>query len=378
MVSRVALVLLVLLFGLARAAACGFIEAARNIVTLRQEAAGSQFVLLGKLENAQQSPDDGPDRTDFVIQKTLQSHPAIQGRRFLRIPRYIPLQDRQTPLFLVFGEVVDGEIEIHRGTWATKELVDYFEGILRIEVTDKVKRMRYAFDFLEHPDKALAEDAFGEFMTSTDPDIRTVARTLPPFQLRRWIDDEKTSTPRLRLYAYLLGNCGGGEDVLRLRKLLDRLGKQPPAQIDGILTAYTLLDPVEGWAYTRALAQDSTAAFAFRYSALRAARYFFTTHPGVVTEANLLQLVESMLEQNDLADLPLTYLRDWKCWKLTGRILALWDRPGYETPLIRRSILYYALRCPEPQAGDLVAKVRKTHPELVEQVEEILEVEVKP
>src|SRR5947208_875807 len=101
-------VLGVLLIGTANATACGFIETGRNRTTLRQDAATAQFVLLVRAENARQAPDGSGGTTDLVVLKVLQRHPAIDGRRMIRMDRYLSLNEVNVPtLFVVFGDVVD-------------------------------------------------------------------------------------------------------------------------------------------------------------------------------------------------------------------------------------------------------------------------------
>src|SRR5262249_48552234 len=156
------------------------------------------------------------------------------------------------------------------------------------------------FDYLDHDSPDIANDAYGQFITSTDPDIRTAARKLSAARLRRLIEVAERETPhRLRLYGYLLGNCGKAKDSVLLRKVIDGQVRESETQIDGILTGYTLLDPKGGWAFTKGLLEPSSKPFMVRYSALRAVRYFYTTHPGIVSEKELLGAVKLALAQND-------------------------------------------------------------------------------
>jgi hypothetical protein len=376
MFTRGILVIAGLLAVVPHATACGFIEIARDIVTLREEASRAQFVLFVRAENARGEPGNGS--TDLVTLKVLQSHPAIEGRRMIRMPRFISGIDlKAPPLFVIFGDIVDGKIDIYRGQPATQALADYLVGFLAIDAKDKVKRMRHAFDFLDHAESAIATDAYNEFITSTDPDIRKAGEKLSAIKLRRWLRDEDTPPARLRLYGYLLGCGGHREDARLLRDLLDQLVKSTnPPQIDGILTGYTLLAPEAGWAYTHNLAQS--AGFPLRYAALRTARYFYNTHPGVVSEEKILRLLGVFLGQEDMADLAIEEMRKRECWKLTDPVLGLWGKPGFGAPIIRRAVVRYALQCPDDKARKLVAQVRQTDADFVAGVEELLKEETPP
>jgi hypothetical protein len=363
--------------------ACGFSEVAGGVLTLRQqvERSRSPIVLFGKLLNARPGRDGQTEgSTDLIITRVIKGSSAVAGKKVIQLPRFISIPDpKKYPFVLVVLEIYKGQLDPYHGVEGSSALGDYAKGLLAINASDHLALMRYAFNYLDHENSAIATDAFHQFITSSDPDIRTVARTLPAVKLRRWLQDPRTPANRLRLYGYLLGNCGEAKDAGLLRKLLDRLVKQPsPSLVDGILTGYTLLDPKAGWALTKALAENASTHFMIRYSALRAARYFRTTHPGIVTEKQIIAVMSQAVVQSDIADLAIEYLRQWKCWKLTGTILPLFDRKEFAVPIVQRSIVRYALQCPEEQAKRFVQQIRKTNPSLVEEAEEILEVEARP
>jgi hypothetical protein len=209
--------------------------------------------------------------------------------------------------------------------------------------------------------------------------VRTIARNLPPGNLRRWLQSEKTASFRLNLYAYLLGHCGDRKaDAALLRKLLDRIRKDPdPMMADRVLVGYTLLDPRAGAAYVQGLLADPTTDFCLRYAGLKAAQYF-SSHPGVLTENEVLDAVGLALAERDLADIAVEHLREWKCWKLTGKVLPLFDRKGFALPGVRRSIVRYALQCPGADAGRFVKRLRKTDSSFLREVEDELKDEKPP
>lgn len=356
---------------------CGFIESAGNLVTLREDAAVSKIILFGRLENAQGGPDSGS--TDLVILKTLKAHPVLEDKKIVRLPRHIPIPDpKNPPHCLVFGNVTKGEPDFFKGVICDQVMLRYVEGITALDGKDRVKVMRYCFDFVDHQNPTIAADAFAEFFKSTDPDISKAGRTLDPDKLRLWLQDEKTSPDRLRLYAFLLANCGNDQDAKLLRNLLDKMvARGSPRLIDAVFTAYTLLKPKEGWEYTTRLLKDSHKTFPLRYSALRAARYFFMTQPEVIAETDLLGALNAALNQPDMADFPVEYLRQRKCWKLTDEVLALPQKKGFEAAVIRLCVLRYALQCPDAQAARFVAEMRRTDPTLVRDADELLREEAK-
>jgi hypothetical protein len=366
-VTRVAI--LALLLAPRPAPACGF-YAGRGRVTFREETRSSKLILYGTLEAAPEGAGAGGTRLRIV--EVVRPHPALAGRKSLDLLRQVPVEGAAR--FLVFCDVSGGKIDPYRGVPVTPAAADYLKGLLAVETGGQARLLRYCFEYLEHSDKEVAADAYAEFIKSADIDIGRAARTASPEKLRGWLRSPHTPPERLRLYGFLLGHCGGDRDATLLRALAETLaGQGAPPLFDGVLTGYALLKPEEGWAYVRALLADPAQHFQVRYSGLRAARFFWDARPDVVPKKKVLGVLETALGQSDIADLPIEYLRGWRCWDLTDQVLALSTQPSHDHPVICRAILRYALQCPRPEAAAFVAGVRKASPDLVEGVEEALE-----
>ena len=69
-------------------------------------------------------------------------------------------------------------------------------------------------------------------------------------------------------------------------------------------------------------------------------------------------MLSTLIKQEDIADLPIDYLREWKCWKLTDEVLATFGKKGFEAPIIRRRVVRYALQVPEAAAFPLRVRAR--------------------
>jgi hypothetical protein len=346
--------------------------------TLHKQVAASQLIVYGHLEDIRKTLDFG--NADLVITSVLKDHPALRNRRRLRLPRYLYIRDhiedpKNPPRLLVFVAVSQGKLDYYRGLVAGPGLLDYLKGLQAIDVKDRVKLLRYCFDYLDHPDVLVRRDAYREFIESADGEIRQVAKRLPGARLRRWLMDPRTPLERRNLYGFLLGNGGGDLDADLLRGLLDKLGRQDGSmQRYGLLTGYVLLRPREGWAYVRGLL-DPTGEFQLRLMGFRAIQFLHSTRPGMVPQKDLLAGLQILLYQGDFADLPIEYLRGQRCWELTGQILPLYNRESHQAPFMRRAILRYAVQCPGPQAREFVAGVRRDNAELVAETEELLKLE---
>jgi hypothetical protein len=250
-------------------------------------------------------------------------------------------------------------------------VLDYLKGVLASE--NRVKLMRYCFDFLENEDRTIAGDAFAEFVNSSDSQLNVVGRTLPADKLRKLLRDERTLLKRLPYYAFLLANCGNEKDVELLRKLIDRLKEENVLNdLDRVLIAYTRLDPKYGWKYMCELFENPETNFRLLYGAFKALKYFHDTQPEILTNKEILKVMSLSLDIPNFADLTIEYMRNCRCWELTDQILSLAGKKEFDLPIIQRSILRYALQCPDAPAARFVEKMRKTNPSRIAAAEEYL------
>src|SRR4051794_27423829 len=91
---------------------CGFINDAVRLITLTQEIRTTQVVLLARVEKASFEPTPWADLT---ILRVFRNHPALEGRKVLRLTRYIRPFAESPHLFLVFADVENGKVEPFRG-----------------------------------------------------------------------------------------------------------------------------------------------------------------------------------------------------------------------------------------------------------------------
>jgi hypothetical protein len=144
------------------------------------------------------------------------------------------------------------------------------------------------------------------------------------------------------------------------------------------LAGYVLLSPKEGWTYLKDTLKDDKKEFLTRYAGLRAARFFHNVQTDLIEEKELLKGMCLLLDQNDIADLAIEDLRKWGCWELANKILPLYEKESHQVPIIKKSILRYALQCPEKKALDFVEGLRKKDKQLLEDTEEFLKLEPPP
>src|SRR5262249_43851443 len=147
-------------------------------------------------------------------------------------------------------------------------------------------------------------------------DYKEMAKTLPANKIAAWLEDDKTPAFRYGLYASLLGHCGKAEHADLLRKMLDDKDKLQGAGVDGIMAAYTMLKPKEGFAFITECLKDPKKHFMIRYNALKAVRFMWDYRDDLAKKKDMAEAVALLLDQEDLADMGVEDLRRWKQWDM--------------------------------------------------------------
>jgi hypothetical protein len=343
--------------------------------TLAGEVAGADMVLFGSLTNA--SVKD--ETTDLVLDSIIKSHDLVAGKKMVTLPKYVPPDTAGQYKFLVFCYVFKGKIDPYRGM-AMKpdsDIVAYLKGVQDLKDKKPGERLKFFFNYLDNADPEISMDSFKEYANADYKDYRDMAKDLPADKLAGWLKDRNTPGYRVGLYGSLLGHCGKQEHAKLLRSLLDDPDRKLSSGVDGVLAGYTMINPKEGWDYTKGLMSDPSKEFLMRYAGLRAARFFHDFRPDLVTKKDLTDGVALLLTQKDIADLAVEDLRKWGCADMTDRVLGLQGTEAYKTlPIVRRSVLRFALSFPNVvDAAAYVTEQRKTNPQGVAEAEEILKLE---
>jgi hypothetical protein len=362
------------------ARACSLCANPFSTTTYRQEAGqkSCRIIIFGTVTDSKLLPG-GNGYSKVRIDSVLKSDPFITGKTEIEVPKAVPIVGKDPPKFLVFCDVYKGKLDAYRGVPVqSKAVVDYVKGALALDAKDRTKQLLYYFDYLEHADKKIAEDAFLEFAKSTDQEIAQAAVKLKPAKLRRWLEDRDTTDYRLGLYAYLLGSCGSADDAGYLRSLItQKQTERTQKAFDGALSGYIQSRPKEGWELALTILRDERQPFLVREAVLRSLRFHYSVKPKE-NKDKVLRGLASLLPQGDIADLAIRVLYGWKMWDLTADVLAQYGKKSHSAPLMRKCIIRYALLCPEPAAARFVAQRRKDAADDVATEEEALQFDKQP
>ncbi len=353
--------------------------------TLINDVNQASMVLVGTFANARMGENFGEGTTDLIIESVIKRHEILGDKKVITVPRYVPTDDKKYK-FLVLCDVFKGKVDPYRGVPVRPDadIAGYVEGALKVKDKKTQERLLYYFKYLDNPEVEIANDAYKEFGNADYKDLRDIAPSLPADKVVAWLKDPNTPAFRYGLYASMLGHCGKPEHAPVLRDMLDDPQKRLLSGVDGILAGYTLLKPKEGWDYIQSVFKDPARDFTQRYAALRTVRFLYENRPDLVDRKDLVESLGVLIEQGDIADLAIEDLRKWGRWERADQVLGLYDRKSHDVPIIRRSILRYALSCkgpdggPLPKAAAFVAALRKKDPQLVSDAEELLKLETTP
>ncbi|HSQ57752.1 MAG TPA: hypothetical protein VLM40_18665 [Gemmata sp.] len=369
--------------------ACPFCNATGT--TLTGEVAQADFILYGTLSNPQRDPNDptglNKGTTDFTIEMVIKPHDMVKGKKTITIPRYLlPSADGKEYKHLIFFNVYNGQMDPYRGEPVPKDskLPEYLKGAIDVRGKDTTTRLLYFFKYLEDQDIVVSTDAYTEFGYADYKDIATVAPKLPAEMLMRWLKDPNTRGSRLGLYGLLLGHCGKSADAKTIRALLDDKDRSYVSGLDGVVAGYILLDPKEGWNYLVNLIRKKDQEFPVKYAALKTVRYFYEFRSDVIAHEKSLDAIRMLMDDPDIADMPIEDVRKWKLWNLTPVVLGYAQKESHSgTPITMRAILKFAIMASwaDPKntaAAEYVAAAKKKDPKRVQFLEEVLKDEIKP
>jgi hypothetical protein len=357
--------------------------------TLTGEVGQAKLVLYGALSNPDQKANNGDGATDLAVETVIKNElkgkkddPLAGDNKTVRLDRYLPTQaDGGKYRFLVYCDVFKGKIDPYRVQPALKDsdMAKYLLGALTHRDESIGKRLRFFFDYLDNADLEISNDAYKEFGNADYKDYRDMAGSLPADRVAKWLADPKTPAFRYGLYASMLGHCGTAKHAQLLHDMLDDPTKRLGSGVDGMLAGYVMLKPKEGWAYTHDLLKDGKKEFMLRYAALRTVRFLWDSRPDLVSKKELTAGMALLLDQSDIADLAVDDLRKRECWEMADRVLALRKTKAYEVPIVRRSVLRFALSCKDNKAAaEYVAEQRKKDAQMVADAEELLKLEQTP
>jgi hypothetical protein len=343
------------------AEACPFCDVVGRPLAARRDVAG--VVAVGEADGAA-SESDGVIHQPFVVRSVIRGRnvdvdKVVSGR--------VPGSVDGTAM--LFGERDVDEGLRFKAVAANELLLGYIATAPSIEAPP-AERLRWFARFLEHPDRAVAEDAFLEFGLAPYSDVVAAADALDGKKLRDWLDEPGIDERRRGFYGLACGIVAARShdagDLAEANACLASLERAVAATADDFRSGYDGLlggllvakgeASLDTMATLGLLADDTRAGDARNaLAALRFAHEFLAdTIPRTLVAAAAARLVSNPAVAADAV----IDLARYEHWSSVERVAALWNTLGRDDPLVRRAVAGYLLACPLAAAREHAAAIR--------------------
>ena len=234
-------------------------------------------------------------------------------------------------------------------------------------ITEPVgERLAWFAARLEHPEPAIADDAFAEFAVAPFPAVREAAAALAARPLEGWVADPATDQRRRGFYGLALGivvaeGSPGGTRLSSapLRTALETAGGDFRAGADGLMAGILVADGSEGldWLVDRA-GPDRPVDQRQLLAALRFAREYLA---GTIPPAKISAVTADLAKSPAVAALAIIDLARAEAWEAVDAVAGWWDAAA-DDPLIRRAVAGYLVACPSAAARDHLERIGREDP----------------
>lgn len=225
---------------------------------------------------------------------------------------------------------------------------------------------------LEHPNPAIAEDAFLEFGLADYAAVVAAAGALDAGKLRAWLEEPAVDGRRRGLYGLALGIVAmrartAGDRALAeasttaLEQALVAPASDLRAGYDGLLGGLLVARGPAAleWFATHGLLAADTRAGDARH-VLAALRFAWEFLGDTVPGGQVAAAAAGLLSNPAVAAEAAVDLARWQHWEHAADVASLWERLGRDDPLVRRAVAGYLMACPlaeaRRQAGEIAAR----------------------
>ena len=333
---------------------CPFCDAPS--LTLAEQIGQANHLLLGKWVGGDKPTDDSAGTAKFkVIEVGKSKGDIFKVDEVLELPQYIA--GKQDGLYILMGpdlKLVDWSVP----TEATESSWKYVSQLPMpaTEEADKIERLAYFLDFLQHPELTVSNDAYAEFASAPYEIITPLRDRMPRDKLRQWVVDPETPVTRIGLYGLLLGLCGKDEDAEAMKQKILLPDTDFRLGIEGVMSGYLLITGEKGLevleqtkmlstTYVNKYGEEVKLPFSEVYATMQTLRFMWTYEPDRINKDRLKQSLRILLDRPELADLVIADLARWEDWGVQERLMEMYDKEEFDIPSIKRAIIRYLFYC---------------------------------
>ncbi len=237
------------------------------------------------------------------------------------------------------------------------------------------ERLRWFARRLEHPDRALAEDAFLEFGLASYGDVVSAADALDAGKLRAWLDEPAIDERRRGFFGLAVGivaaRARAEGDVAEADACLATLNRAISAPANDLRAGYDGLlggllvargEAAIDWLAAHGLLSENTRAGDARH-ALAALRFAWEFLADRVPRERVADAAARLVANPAVAAAAVVDLARYEHWNSVDEIASLWNTFGRDDPLVRRAVAGYLTACPLDTARDQAARIAAAAPE---------------
>lgn len=346
--------------------ACPFCGVVGESLAMRRDAA--DIVVIGA---AQGAAAPGPDRfldQTFTIEQALRGEPPANVRE-VRARVDGPVIGTA----ILFG--VSAGDDVRWSALAANESLLGYAVAAPTTSLPAAERLRWFARWLEHPEPAIAADAFTEFGLAPFDAVRAAADAFDPAMLAAWIGEPGIDARRRGFYGLATGIVAAhsADDATRnrLHEALEAAVDAPAddfrAGFDGLLGGLLV---AEGAAALDEFSQlglfDRSARPVDQRHLLAALRFAWESLGDAIPRERVAAATARLLASPAVAADVVIDLARYGAWKQVDDVAGLWETVGRDDPLVRRAVAGYLAACPLPAARSHLERLRAADPERLE------------
>jgi len=342
--------------------ACPFCGVVGDSLAMRRDAA--DIAAVGEARGEAAAGPDGflaqPFRIDQVLRGTM---PAGTTAATARVDGPV------SGTALLFGSASPGGVGW--SAFAADETLLGYAVAAPATSLPAAERLRWFTRWLEHPEPAIAADAFMEFGLAPFETVRSVADAFDADSLAAWIVEPGIDARRRGFYGLATGivaaHSADGATQGRLREALEAAIDTPAddfrAGFDGLLGGLLVADGVAGLeALDRRGLFAPTARPLDQRHLLAALRFAWESLGDTIPRDRVATATARLLASPAVAADAAVDLARYNAWTHVDDVAGLWATLGRDDPLVRRAVAGYLAACPLPVAKKHLEHLRTADP----------------
>ena len=345
------------------AVGCPFCNVVGESLAMRRDAA--DIVAVGEAREGVKPGPDGFPCQFFTLGQTLRGTLPPESRE---VTATVPGPMEGTAI--VFGVTANGGLR-----WsaiAANEAVLGYAAAAPATSLPTAERLRWFAPRLEHPDPAIASDAFTEFGLAPFEAVREAADALDPARLAAWVGEPGIDARRRGFYGLAVGIVAAQTPDAHVRHNLLaalRAAIAAPADdfragFDGLLGGLLVAEGSPSLdEFERLGLFAPTARPVDQRHLLAALRFAWESLEEAVPRERVAAATARLLDSPVVAADAAIDLARYGMWDAIETVAGLWETLGRDDPLVRRAVAGYLNACPLAAARMHLDRLRAADPE---------------